>query len=325
MNFTARHENTLETDKLRILISTSTFGQTSSVPLSLLETFGVEYTLNPFGRRLNIEETIELLRGCDGLIAGTEQLDRRVLGQAARLKVISRCGTGLDNVDLAAAAEKGIRVYNTPSAPADAVSELTLGGILDLLRQISFTDRAIRRGTWDKPMGRLLRGKTVGIIGLGRVGKALVKLLQPFGVQIISYDPRRDEAFADTFHVTYVPLDVLLTRVDVITLHLSYSEQVYHLLDQTRLAKIKPTAILVNCARGGIVDEIALYERLRSGHLAGAYLDTFEQEPYVGPLAELPNVLMTSHIGSYAQESRADMEVEAVRNLLGFFQTNVHH
>lgn len=306
-------------DKLRILISTSTFGTTNATPLTLLQEFGADCVMNPHGRKLRVQETIELVRECDGIIAGTEQLDRTVLAEAPRLKVISRCGTGLDNVDLTAAAERGIPVFNTPDALADAVSELTLGGMLDLLRQIAFTDRTIREGKWVKPMGTLLKGKTVGIIGLGRVGKALTRLLKPFGVTVLAYDPYHDLEFANQFNVRYAALDEVLTTSDVVTLHLSYSAEVYHFLDHTRLERMKPTAILVNCARGGLVDETALYALMKAGHLAGAYLDAFEEEPYGGLLTELPNVLMTSHIGSYASECRANMELEATQNLIRFF------
>jgi len=306
--------------KPEILISTSSFGHINRQPLEMLESFGAAYRLNPFGRTLKPEETMALLEGVDGLIAGTELLDRNVLSCAPNLKVISRCGTGLDNVDLEAAAKFGIRIYNTPEALADGVSELALAGILNVLRRVSYADRLIRQGQWEKPMGRLLRGKTVGIVGLGRIGKALVKLLQPFLVTVLAHDPVQDEAFAHQYGVQYCPLDVLLAQADIVTLHLTYSSECYHLLDRSRLAAMKPGAILVNCARGGLVDEQALYEFLKAGKLAGAYLDVFEQEPYRGPFTELANVILTSHIGSYAAECRLRMEVEAVGNLLRYFR-----
>lgn len=264
-----------------------------------------------------------LLQDVDGLIAGTEILARKVLSNATRLKVISRCGTGLDNVDLEAAAELGIHVCNTPDAHVDAVAELTLAGILNVLRRITYADRAIRHGEWEKPMGGLLRGKTVGIIGLGRIGKALVKLLHPFEVMILANDPCQDKAFAQQYSVRYFPLNNLLAKADIITIHLSYSSDIHHLLDRSRLALMKPGAILVNCARGGLVDEQPLYEFLKENKLAGAYLDTFEQEPYRGPLTELQNVVFTPHIGSYAAECRLRMETEAVENLLQFFREGV--
>lgn len=145
----------------------------------MLESSGVDYQLNPYGRKLSPEETIALLQDMDGLIAGTEVLNRRVLSHVSRLKVISRCGTGLDNVDLETATELGICVYNTPDAHVDSVAELTLAGILDVMRRVSYADRMLRQGRWEKSMGSLLRSRVVGVIGMGRVGKAVVKLLPP--------------------------------------------------------------------------------------------------------------------------------------------------
>ncbi|MCI0395258.1 MAG: phosphoglycerate dehydrogenase [Chloroflexi bacterium] len=307
---------------MHVFISTSSFGNMDRQPLAMLEAAGIVYRLNPYGRKLKPEESVQLLVGVDGLIAGTELLDRGVLAQAPRLRIVSRCGTGLDSVDLAAAAELGIRVTNTPDAHVDAVAELTLAGILDLLRRVSCADHLVRQGQWVKPMGRLLRGKTVGIVGLGRVGKALVQLLQPFAVTVLAYDPYQDPVFAGQYGVRYIPLEELLGAADVVSLHLSYSRELRHFVDGTRLALMKPEAILVNVARGGLVDEAALAACLQSGRLAGAYLDTFEQEPYQGPLAGLENVVLTPHIGSYAAEARLRMEMEAVENLLRFFQEN---
>jgi D-3-phosphoglycerate dehydrogenase / 2-oxoglutarate reductase len=301
---------------MAILISTSSFGRQDRQPLDVLEASGVRYQLNPYGRKLKPEETMALLEGVDGLIAGTELLDRHILEQAHRLKVISRVGTGLDNVDLAAAQELDIQVYNTPDAHVDAVAELTLAGMLDVLRQVSYADRQVRQGQWNKPMGLLLRGKTIGIIGLGRIGKAVVRLLQPFGVTVLAYEPYPDHDFAQQYGVAFYGLEDVLGQADVVSLHLSYSAANRNLLDAPRLAQMKPGAFLVNCARGGLVDEDALYEALGDGRLSGAFVDTFAQEPYQGPLAELENIVLTTHIGSYAAEVRLRMEMEAVENLV---------
>lgn len=303
-----------------ILISTSSFGKMDRRPLDLLEQAGYTCRLNPYGRKLTEEEAIGLLQEVDGLIAGTEPLTARVLAEAPRLKVISRCGVGMDSVDVATAQARGIHVCNTPSAHVEAVAELTLGGLLALARSIPAGDARVRGGTWKKPMGWLLRGKTVGVVGLGQVGKVLVRLLQPFGVTVLATDPYPDVDFADAYDVRYVDLDVLLAEADVVTLHVPFSEANRYLLGRDELGRMKPGAVLVNTARGGLVDEEALYEALADGRLAGAYLDTFEKEPYGGALAELPNVVLTPHIGSYAAECRVRMETEAVENLLRYFE-----
>ncbi len=301
---------------MRILISTSSFAQSDRAPLDLLEAAGMSVTLNPYGRKLKKEESTALLENVTGLIAGTETLDRSVLERATELRVISRVGTGIDNIDLQAARELGIVVYNTPDAVVDAVAELTVAGILNLLRHIARTDRDIRSGSFEKRMGALLRGKTVGIIGLGRVGKQVARLLQPFRVNIVAVDWVRDDKFADEYDVEYASTDEVIASADILTLHLTYSPEVEHLLDRRRLLACKEGALIVNCARGGLIDEAALYELLRDGHLGGAYLDAFEQEPYTGALRDLDNVLLTAHMGSYAAECRAQMELEAAQNLV---------
>ena len=304
----------------KVLITTSSFGKTGDRPVEMLVEAGIDYQLNPYGRKLKPEESLSLMSDIDGIIAGTERMDQEMLSQAARLKVISRVGTGLDSIDLAAAKELGIAVFNTPDAHVEAVAELTLAGILDVFRHVSQAGRSIREGSWRKPMGRLLHGKVVAIVGLGRIGKALVRLLHPFDVTLLAYDPFPDTAFADQYGIQYLPLETLLPSADVVTLHLPYSKDNYHLFDDRLLALMKPDSILVNCARGGLVDEAALLTQLQSGKLAGAYLDTFENEPYDGPLTTLENVLLTPHIGSYAAECRLRMETEAVENLLHYFQ-----
>jgi D-3-phosphoglycerate dehydrogenase / 2-oxoglutarate reductase len=305
--------------KPHILVTTSSFGRTGRQPLDMLESFGTRVTVNPYGRRLQPDESKVLLADVDGLIAGTEKLDRDVLDHAPRLRVISRVGTGLDSIDLAAARERGIAVHNTPDAHVDAVAELTLAGILDLLRQVSTADAQLRQGTWKKPMGRLLRGKTVGLVGLGRVGKALVQLLRPFAVKVVAYDLVQDEAFATEHGVCYLPLTEVLAQAEIVSLHLPYSSDRHHFIGRQELAACRKGALLINCARGGLVDEAALLALLEEGHLGGAYLDTFEKEPYQGPLTEMSTVLLTPHIGSYAAECRLRMEVEAVENLLRHF------
>jgi len=286
----------------------------------MLTTARFEYQLNPYGRKLKPEESAELMQDIDAIIAGTEKMDRQLLSSLPRLKVISRVGTGMDSIDLAAAEALGIKVYNTPDAHVDGVAELTLAGILNVFRHVSQAERGIRAGTWRKPMGRLLRGKTVGIIGLGRIGKALVKLLHPFDVTVLAYDPFQDWDFAEAYDVDYRTVEAILPEADVVSLHLPYSKENYHFFDCGLLSLMKPDAILVNCARGGLVDEEALLKQLQAGKLAGAYLDTFEKEPYSGPLTTMENVLLTPHMGSYAAECRLRMEMEAVENLLGYFE-----
>jgi D-3-phosphoglycerate dehydrogenase / 2-oxoglutarate reductase len=303
-----------EGDALVVLLSVSSFGVADPAPRDRLEAEGLQVRDNPHGRRLKQDEIIELIGDVDALIAGTEPLNADVLAAARKLRVISRVGVGLDNVDLNAARAEGIVVRNTPEAVTNPVAELTLSGIINLLRHVSLMDRELRDGDWNRRMGRMLTGRTVGIIGLGRIGRRLSTLMAPFDVRIVASDRAPDHQVAESLGVTYVPLEQLLSEADVVTLHLPGSNR--PIIAAEQLALMKPDAVLVNTSRGGLVDERALHAALTEGRLAGAYVDTFEDEPYEGPLRDLPNVLLTPHAGSFAAEARLEMEMEAVENML---------
>lgn len=299
-----------------VAISTGSFGKESPRPLELLRAAGFEVRANPTGRTLTSDEAKEHLQGVVGLVAGTEKLTREVLTACPQLRCISRVGVGIDGVDLAAARELSIAVVNTPEAHVDAVAELTLAGLLSLLRAIPRSDASIRGGGFEKPMGRLLRGKSVGFLGFGRVARALTRLLAPFEGERWAYDPVEDEAAAQSLGVRYGSLDEVLAASDIVSLHLPYSKAAHNLIGADQLARMRDDAILVNTARGGLVDEAALLAHLDAHPKAGAYLDCFEKEPYQGPLGKAKNAVLTAHIGSYAREARIRMEVEAVENLL---------
>ena len=278
---------------------------------------GAEVIANPYGKKMSTEQCYEFYsKNIDGVIAGTEDISSEVLKRSPSLKVISRCGIGLDNVDLETAKKRNISVFKTSSAVADAVAELSLGLMLDALRSISMTDRLLRKGDWQKPMGFLLKGKTIGIIGLGAVGKRLVELCAAFDCQFLATDTVRDEVFAKRFRLRYTKLDELLKTADIISIHLPFNPETNHLITHEKLKLMKKTGILINTARGNIVDEEALYKALKERNIAGAALDVFAEEPYTGELRELDNIILTSHIGSYARESRIAMELEAVDNLI---------
>ncbi|MFM9172989.1 MAG: phosphoglycerate dehydrogenase [Acidimicrobiaceae bacterium] len=263
--------------------------------------------MNPFKTRLTEDRAIDLLgKDSIGLIAGLEPLNEKVLQSATALKVIARVGTGLDNVDLTAAEKLGIKVLNTPDAPTSAVAELTLGHILGLLRNITTTDRQIRNNKWQGQMGSLLETKTVGVIGFGRIGQKVAKLVAAFGAKVIVHDPfTRAEDFENC------SLKELCTQSDVLTLHVPYSDKTHHIIGAEEIQAMRKGSFVVNVSRGGLVDEVSLLSALESKHLAGAALDCFEQEPYFGPLSKLENVQMTAHMGTYARETRDLMEQEA--------------
>jgi D-3-phosphoglycerate dehydrogenase len=297
---------------MKIAVTTSSFARHDPMPLELLRREPLELVFNPHGRSLKADEVTEMLHGCTGVIAGTEPLNANVLASLPDLRVISRCGIGMDGIDLKFAARRGIVVRNTPDGPTQAVVELTLGLILDLCRHISAQSRDVREGGWKKRMGSLLAGKKMGIVGFGRIGRGMAKVLAALGCEVAFHDPyvRSVEEFPS------MALDDLLGWCDCVSLHCPAPEDGNPVLDAKRLSLLRKGAFVINAARGGLIDEEALYIALAEGSLDGAALDVFAVEPYSGPLTGLDTVVLTPHVGSYAKEARAAMEREAASNLL---------
>ena len=206
----------------------------------------------------------------------------------------------------------GIDVFNTPDAPTQAVAELTIAHMLNSLRHISTTDSNMRSGKWTPTMGSLLATKTVGLIGVGRIGSAVAKLAQAFGARVIGFDP----VVSSHNSVELLSLDEVLNQADIVSLHVPINDQTHHIVNASAISRMKPGSIVVNVSRGGLIDESALHDALKSQHLSGAALDCFEDEPYSGPLLQIPGVHVTAHMGSYARETRDLMEVEASTNLV---------
>ncbi len=294
---------------MRVLITTSSFGKADKRPLELCRE-KCEVTLNPYGRKLTTEEFIDLTADADAVIAGVENITREALVQRPNIKVISRCGVGMDNIDQQACRESGIKLYNTPNASVASVAELTVTIMLDLLKNVSNMNRDLKAGTWNKMTGLMLEGKHIGIIGLGRIGRRVAELLRVFGVEI-AYTDIQD--MKNDF--TYMEKQELLSWADIITIHASDCEEGTYLIGAEDIQKMKDTSFLVNTSRGRFIDEDALYDALNTKRIQGAALDVYNEEPYQGKLCELDNVILTPHISSSAKEGRAVMEMEAVQNL----------
>lgn len=300
----------------KIAITTTSFAMNDPAPLKELEMRGFVPILNHYGRKLTEKELLCLIEQEKpiGLIAGTEPITEKVLRASADfLKVISRAGTGWDNIDHKSANDLGIKVYRTPDAPTQAVAELTVGLILNLLRKVNHMDQGLRNGKWEKHMGNLIQAKNIGIIGFGRIGQNVARLLSSFDVKIAYYDIERKDS---SVMYEMKSFESILCWADILTLHMSHSAECSPIIGIRELRLMKKGSWFINVSRGGIVDEEALYTILKDGHLAGAALDVFEKEPYVGPLSTLENVILTPHIGSYAVEARNRMEMDAVKNLI---------
>lgn len=295
---------------MKVLISTSSFGKADVRPLKLCkEKF--EVVLNPYGRKLTTEEFVDLTIDVDAVIAGVETITREALEKRPNIKVISRCGVGIDSVDQRACREFGVKLYNTPKAPVDSVAELTVTILLDLLKNVSNMNESLKSGVWNKMTGFMLKGKKVGIIGLGRIGQRVAELLEGFDVEI-SYTDIRD--YSSKYK--YMDKQTLLSWADIITVHASGDEGEGYIIGEQDICKMKKTAFLVNTSRGKFIDESALYKALKEGRLQGAALDVYGEEPYKGRLCSLEQVILTPHISSSAKEGRAIMEMEAVHNLM---------
>jgi len=296
-----------------VLITTTSFSDKYSEHIKEIKNTGFQVIYNPLKKKLSSKELIELVLQLKpiGILAGTEEINQSVLDAAQdNLRVISRVGVGWDNVDRKVAEEMGILVFRTEGVLNHAVAELTLGLILSALRTIPLQDRQIRDGVWQKRMGRLLQGKVVGIIGFGAIGQCVGNLLSDFDATVLYYDPvSTDVAWAEA-----VSINKLLAQSDIITIHADAQKQI--LGEKELLSLCKPGVIVVNTSRGSLIDEDVLYKALVSGRVAFACLDVFDKEPYSGPLTQLENVIMTPHVGSYAQEARIRMEEMAVENLL---------
>ena len=294
----------------KILIGPSSFASLDESPMEMLISKGFEVIDNPFKRKLKKSELLQLLsQDVSGLIAGLEPLDREVLVKS-NLKVISRVGSGLSNVDLEAAKDIGIKVYYTPYGPTRAVAELTIGSMLSLIRMVPLMDNALHNSMWNKKIGLQLQYKTVAIIGFGRIGKCVAELLKPFNAKIIIVDP-----FINKEEVKYPVLSLqdAIIQADIITIHSSGNEC---LIGEEEFSMMKKGSYILNPARGGLLSETALIKALDEGKVAGAWLDSFEVEPYNGPLKEYEQVILTPHVGSYTHDCRKQMETEAVQNLI---------
>jgi D-3-phosphoglycerate dehydrogenase len=301
----------------RVLITSTSFNKVDPLPRERLIRYGCEIVENPFNRPLKEADLIPLLADVDGVIAGLDDYSRKAIFSSTKLKVISRYGVGIDNIDLEAAKERGIFVVNTPEVNTQAVADLTFGLMLAVCRKIVHAHFTTQKGSWGRLIGRGVYRKSIGIIGLGRIGKAVAERARGFSMEILAHDVKRDELFSQSLGIHFLPLDELLAKADFITLHCDLNPGSKGIIGARELALMKKTAYLVNTARGGLIDENALFEALRDKRIAGAALDAFQSEPPVGsPLLTVDNILTTPHIGSYTHEALLEMGLIAVENLI---------
>jgi len=301
-----------------ILVTPTSYGKNDARLKTELEELVGEVIYNPTGKPLSSTEVAALLPGVDGYIAGLDAIDRTALRAADRLKVISRYGVGVDQVDIPAAREKGIIVTNTPGANSVSVAELALGMILSLARQIPVASEAVRQGKWPRLSGLSLEGKTIGILGLGAIGKQLVRRLAGFDCRILAYDPYPDPEFAKNYQVDLTSMEVVISQSDFVSLHLPLTPETRGLVNADFLNKMKKGSFIVNTSRGEAIDEAALLEALLSGKLRGAGMDAFSKEPPdpENPILALPQVIATPHLGAQTDGATSNMGWFAMKDCL---------
>ena len=315
----------MELKECKLLVTPTSYGKNDARLKSEMEDLVGEIVYNPTGKPLKSEEVAELLPGVDGYIAGVDTIDRAALQRADRLKVIARYGVGVDKVDLDAAAELGVIVTNTPGANSVSVAELTVGLLLALARQIPEGAAALRQGLYPRLAGLSLEGKTVGILGLGAIGKELAKRLRGFDCRLLAYDPVPDRGFAEEHGIGLVSLNEVLQFSDFVSLHLPLLPETRGLVNRDFLAGMKRGAFLVNTARGEIIDETALLEALQSGQLRGAALDVFAVEPPPpdSPLLAMKQVISTPHLASQTDSATNRMGWMALNDCLAVLRGEV--
>jgi D-3-phosphoglycerate dehydrogenase / 2-oxoglutarate reductase len=303
----------------KVLVTTVPFAERNKFPLEMLDSNGIEYFINPLNKKLTESELAGMVSDIDAIIAGTEPITDSVLRNAPNLKHISRVGIGLDSVDLLAAKRRGIKVSYTPDAPAPAVAELTVGLMLSLLRSIHIANADMHRGVWKRQFGRRLPEITIGIIGVGRIGTRVLRRIRGFGTpRILVNDILPNLELNREFKLQWAAKSDIYQNADLISLHVPLTAQTQNMIRHEHLMQMKPDALLINTSRGGIINEQDLLNVLKSGHLGGAAIDVFDQEPYTGELGSIERCLLTSHMGSMSVDCRTRMEIEATEEAVRF-------
>jgi D-3-phosphoglycerate dehydrogenase len=304
---------------MKVLITTVPFGDKNKLPLDILEELGIEYLVNPTGKKLTEVQLADMVSDFDIIVAGTEPITEYVMSKAKNLKMISRVGIGLDSVDLLAAEKRGIKVSYTPDAPSPAVAELTIGMIITLLRSVHLSNLQMHNGEWSRYFGKRIANATIGIIGLGRIGTRVLNRLSVFGTpRLLVNDINRNKELNHKFKLEWVSKEKIYQEADIISLHLPLTARTKNMICQKELKMMKSDASIINTSRGGIINERDLYDVMKKGHLSGVAIDVFDNEPYSGKLSEIERCLLTAHLGSMSIDCRTQMEIEATEEAIRF-------
>ncbi len=309
----------------KILVATRSFGSTSSKPWDVLNQAGCEIVKADMSQKMTEERLIELLQGVDGAIIGVVPMTAYVLEQSPTLKVVSMHGVGVDHIDLAAAEQRGVVIANCLGVNDQSVADLTIGLMISIARDLPSVDRKVREGGWGAHAGSELWKKTIGLVGLGRIGRGVANRALGFDMKVLAYDPYiKSDGLGQ--EISLVSFDEVIQESDFVSLHAALTEETRHMIGAKQLKAMKPTAYLVNTSRGALVDEVALYDALSKKQIAGAALDAYEVEPPKdNPLLQLENIVVTTHIGAHTRESIERVGVMAAENVLQTLQGGKPH
>ena len=305
---------------MKILITQHPFSSLNSKEANELNRLGVSIDSNPFRAIPSEEQLISIIDQYDFILSGSAKLSKDVLQHAKNLKLISRAGTGIDNVDLNYIKENKIKLTYTPDAPSESVAEYTLASIIGLSRNIFNSINLMKKNSWSKSNGRNINSMVLGIIGLNRIGKELVKILAPFNMTILAADIKPDNDFAKLHNIKFCNQKELLQNSDIVSLHLPLNQNTQNLIDMKSFELMKSSASIINTSRGGIVNELDLYKALKDKTISSAVLDVFENEPYNGKLISLDNCICTPHMAGASKESASLMETTALQEIINYIK-----
>lgn len=301
----------------KVLVTPRSFGKYSKEPYELLEKNGIEVINNPTSGILREDELKDLVKDIDGIIIGVEPLSENVLKEARKLKVISKYGVGIDNIDTGYCKKNNIEISVTKGANSNAVADYTFALLLGVARKIVEIDKGCHLGDWSKKDSLDVYGKKLGIIGLGSIGKAVAKRAIGFDMDLYGFDVYKDEDCINDYKIKFTNIEEIFMECDFISIHLPLNTETYHMVNEKMLKLAKSNLIIVNTARGGIIDENALYEALKSGAIYGAGIDVFENEPALdSKLLELSNVIVGSHCAASSTGAVDKMSMMASENII---------
>jgi D-3-phosphoglycerate dehydrogenase len=303
--------------KMKVLVTTIPYGFYDAGSLELLKNNNIDYFINPYNKKITEQQLADIIHEYDALIAGTEPISEFVLSKAENLKIIARVGVGYNNIDLEAAKARKIKITYVPDGPDRAVADLTIGFMYTLLRATHVSNLKMHQGIWERTIGRRLCECSVGIVGAGKIGFSVAQELEKIGIKnILLCDLHESIDLSNNLSMHYVDLDMVIKHSDVITLHLPMTSDTENMITRKELLAMKSDSCIINTSRGGIINEDDLYSVMNDGHLYGAAIDVFTQEPYSGKLTTIDRCLLTAHTASMTIDCRTSMEYQAVNEII---------